>query len=50
MDYADLHIVIAATHSFDKTLMDTAVQKNINPIERVERSTLIMYCVIIVII
>lgn len=42
MDYTDLHIVIAATHSFDKTLMDTAVQKNINPIERVERSTLIM--------
>lgn len=39
---ASLHVVMAATHRFDQTLMDTIVQKNVNPIERVERSALIM--------
>eukprot|EP01034_Spumella_vulgaris_P030470 gene30470-37690_t len=39
---ASLHVVIAATHSFDQSLMDTVVEGNVNPIERVERSTLIM--------
>jgi hypothetical protein len=42
IDNASLHIVIAATHCFDKSLMDTVIQKNVNPIERVERSVLIM--------
>ncbi|CAE7681767.1 sas6 [Symbiodinium pilosum] len=39
---ATLHIVIAATHCFDKTVMECAIQDNVNPIERVERSSLIM--------
>ena len=42
IDNAALHVVIAATHCFDNSLMDTIVQKNVNPIERVERSVLIM--------
>jgi len=42
VDYASLHIVIAATHCFDKTLIDTVIQDNVNPIEKVERSILIM--------
>ena len=42
MHSASLHVVIAATHNFDKSLMDTVVQGNVNPIERVERSALIM--------
>ncbi len=42
METASLHVVIAATQCFDKSLMDTVVQNNVNPIERVERSTLIM--------
>jgi len=37
-----LHVVLAATHSFDKVIMDTLVQDNVNPIEKVERSTLIV--------
>jgi len=42
IEEAQLHIVLAATHSFDKTLMDTVIQQNVNPIEKVERSTLIL--------
>lgn len=42
IDHATLHVVIAATHTFDKTVMSTLVQKNENPIESVERSTLIL--------
>jgi len=36
------HVILAATHCFDKTLMDTLIQENINPIEKVERSMLII--------
>ncbi len=42
LDNVTLHVVIAATHSFDETLMDCLVKKNMNPIERVERSMLLM--------
>ena len=42
IDDADLHVVLAATHCFDKTLINTIVQQNVNPIEKVERSILIM--------
>jgi len=41
-DQADLHVVLASTHCFDKTLMNTVVQDNVNPIEKVERSSLIL--------
>mmetsp|Transcript_81030 Transcript_81030/g.135513 ORF Transcript_81030/g.135513 Transcript_81030/m.135513 type:complete len:98 (-) Transcript_81030:386-679(-) len=41
-----LHVVLTATHCFDKTLMSTVVQDNVNPIECVERSALIMASVI----
>eukprot|EP01036_Dinobryon_divergens_P035624 gene35624-46204_t len=46
VDHASLHVVLASSHSFDKTIMDTIVQENVNPIERVERSLLIMSSVI----
>ena len=38
----DFHVIIAGTHCFDKSLMDTLVKDNMNPIEKVERSALIM--------
>jgi hypothetical protein len=39
---AELHVVLAFTHLFDKSLIDTVVQDNVNPIEKVERSALIL--------
>jgi hypothetical protein len=42
MEHATLHVVLAATHCFDKSLLETVVQDNVNPIEKVERSSLIM--------
>jgi len=42
IDHASLHIVLASTHCFDKTLMNTVIQDNVNPIEKVERSILIV--------
>jgi hypothetical protein len=46
IDNADLHVVLMSTHCFDKTLMNTIIQKNTNPIEKMEQSTLIMASVI----
>jgi hypothetical protein len=42
LEDASLHVLVASTHNFDRSLMDTVVRGNVNPIERVERSTLII--------
>ena len=34
--------MVAATHCFEKSLMMTVIQDNINPIEKLERSSLIV--------
>eukprot|EP00930_Biecheleria_cincta_P072342 TRINITY_DN5974_c0_g1_i1.p1 TRINITY_DN5974_c0_g1~~TRINITY_DN5974_c0_g1_i1.p1 ORF type:complete len:968 (+),score=218.00 TRINITY_DN5974_c0_g1_i1:77-2905(+) len=42
LTHASLHIVIAATHCFDRSVTETIVQDNQNPIDKVERSSLIL--------
>lgn len=39
---ASLHVVVAATHCFDKTVTEAVIQDNCNPIAMVELSALIM--------
>ena len=39
---ADMHVVVASTHSFGETLMDTLVQENVNPIAAVQASSLVV--------
>ena len=34
--------MVCATHCFDKNLIDTVVEDNVNPIEKLERSALIV--------
>jgi len=43
---AELHVVIASTHYFGKSVINTVVQDNINPIEKLERSSLLVASVI----
>eukprot|EP01060_Flectonema_neradi_P017872 TRINITY_DN2471_c0_g1_i1.p1 TRINITY_DN2471_c0_g1~~TRINITY_DN2471_c0_g1_i1.p1 ORF type:complete len:805 (+),score=175.58 TRINITY_DN2471_c0_g1_i1:89-2503(+) len=38
IQYSKMHILMATTHRFDKTLMNVLVQDNMNPIVLVERS------------
>jgi ubiquitin len=40
-DEAELHVIVSSTHSFVKSVMNTVVEDNINPIRQVERTNLI---------
>jgi hypothetical protein len=42
ISFSELHVVICATHSFEKNVMETVIEDNINPIEKLEMSTLLM--------
>ena len=42
IDCASLHVIIAVTHCFDESLMNVVVAKNVNPIEKLELSSLIV--------
>jgi hypothetical protein len=38
----EIHAIVGATHCFDLNIMDTVIQENINPVDRFERSLLIV--------
>jgi len=42
INYSELHVIVAATHRFDYSLIDTVIRSNENPIVSVERSALIV--------
>jgi hypothetical protein len=46
IDHSSLHIVCAATHCFGESLMNTVIRENVNPVEKVERSNLIVASVV----
>jgi hypothetical protein len=45
--HVDTHIILPSAHSFPDSLMNTVVQRNVNPIERVERSVVMMSSVVL---
>jgi len=44
--FAELHAIVAATHCFDQSLINTVIHDNVDPIEKFERSVLIVASVI----
>eukprot|EP01060_Flectonema_neradi_P005895 TRINITY_DN13954_c0_g1_i1.p1 TRINITY_DN13954_c0_g1~~TRINITY_DN13954_c0_g1_i1.p1 ORF type:complete len:903 (+),score=185.96 TRINITY_DN13954_c0_g1_i1:83-2791(+) len=38
----DLHVIASVTHHFDKSLLNIVIQDNVNPVEKVEQSTLLV--------
>ena len=39
---AELHVVLGVTHCFENTVMGTVIEDNVNPIEKMEQSTLLI--------
>jgi len=44
--YSELHVVLCVSHCFQKSVSDTVIQDNVNPIEKLELSTLLLGSVI----
>jgi hypothetical protein len=42
IDCTDLHVIVCLTHAFDSDVMDTVIKDNVNPIEKLESSTLLL--------
>jgi hypothetical protein len=42
LPYSELHVVVAVTHCFENDILDTVVQDNVNPVEKVEKSAFLL--------
>jgi len=42
VEHTTLHVMVAATHCFARSLMDTVIVDNVNPIEKLDRSALLV--------
>mmetsp|Transcript_16499 Transcript_16499/g.46089 ORF Transcript_16499/g.46089 Transcript_16499/m.46089 type:complete len:638 (+) Transcript_16499:3566-5479(+) len=42
IEHSDLHVIVCVTHCFENDVMGTVIQDNVNPIEKMERSTLLI--------
>jgi hypothetical protein len=40
--FSELHVIVSVTHCFEKDVIETIVQDNVNPIEKLEQSTLLV--------
>jgi hypothetical protein len=39
---ASLHVLVTATHIFDRSVLETLVQRDVNPLQKLQQSLLIM--------
>lgn len=46
LDYVDVHVVVGMSHWFDYSVMETLVEQNTNPIEKLEKSSLLVTSII----
>ncbi len=42
ISFSELHVIVCATHRFEKNVVETVIEDNINPIEKLEMSTLLI--------
>jgi hypothetical protein len=46
IESSELHVIVAVSHCFEKQIMETIIEDNINPIEKMERSMMMIASVI----
>ncbi|KAL3903406.1 MAG: hypothetical protein SGILL_010459, partial [Bacillariaceae sp.] len=42
ISFSETHVIVCVTHCFEKNVMETVIQDNINPVEKLEMSTLLI--------
>lgn len=40
--HTDIHVLIAVSHNFEKSIMEVIVQDNVNPVEKLDASSLLV--------